>query len=83
MQSMTLKSHLNKTMEWWARNCTYKDGEDRISTFISNQSSKRRENFRNPFTPPSQIEKKKSINELQWNFLFERKLSIEVAVCRV
>ena len=80
---MTLKSHLNKTMEWWARNCTYKDGEDRISTFISNQSSKRRENFRNHFTPPSKIEKKKSINELQWNFLFERKLSIEVAVCRV
>lgn len=64
MQSMSLKSYLNKTMERWARNCTYKDGEDRISTFISNQSSRWGESFRNHFTPPPIKNRKKKIH--QW-----------------
>ena len=73
MQSMTLKSHLNKTMERWARNCTYKDGEDRMSTFISNQSSKGVKNFRNHFTPPSKIEKKNP--SMNYNGIFCLKVS--------
>lgn len=70
MQSMSLKSYLNKTMERWARNCTYKDGEDRISTFISNQSSRWGESFRNHFTPPPIKNRKKKNPSMNYNGIF-------------